>query len=60
VGSVIGAVIGTLLIRLIDNGLVMSRIDANWFKFALGVLTIGSVIFNGTIQRAAARLARSR
>jgi ribose/xylose/arabinose/galactoside ABC-type transport system permease subunit len=60
VGSVIGAVIGTLLIRLIDNGLVMSRIDANWFKFALGVLTIGSVIFNGSIQRAAARLARSR
>jgi simple sugar transport system permease protein len=58
VGSVLGAIIGTLLIRFIDNGLVMSRIDANWFKFALGGLTIGSVIVNGAVQRAATRLRR--
>lgn len=58
VGSIVGALIGTLLIRVIDNGLVMARIDANWFKFALGALTIGSVILNGAVQRAAMRLRR--
>ncbi|HEX2889250.1 ABC transporter permease [Vineibacter terrae] len=58
VGSVVGALIGTLLIRFIDNGLVMSRIDANWFKFALGVLTVASVILNGAVQRYAVRLRR--
>jgi simple sugar transport system permease protein len=55
---VVGALIGTLLIRFIDNGLVMSRIDANWFKFALGVLTVASVIMNGAVQRYAVRLRR--
>lgn len=58
IGSIVGALIGALLIRIIDNGLVMSRIDANWFKFALGALTIGSVILNGAVQRFAIRLRR--
>ena len=46
IGTVFGAVIGTLLIRTIDNGLVLSRVDANWFKFAIGVLTMFAVIAN--------------
>jgi simple sugar transport system permease protein len=40
VGAVLGAIVGALLIRVIDNGLVMSQVDANWFKFAVGGLTI--------------------
>ncbi|MFI4995566.1 MAG: ABC transporter permease [Hyphomicrobiales bacterium] len=58
IGSVAGALIGTLLIRFIDNGLVMSRIDANWFKFALGLLTVASVILNGAVRRYALKLRR--
>jgi ribose/xylose/arabinose/galactoside ABC-type transport system permease subunit len=58
IGSVVGALIGTLLIRFIDNGLVMSRIDANWFKFALGLLTVASVILNGAVRRYALKLRR--
>lgn len=46
IGSIIGAVIGTGMIRIMENGLVMSRIDANWFKLALGTLTVGSVVLN--------------
>jgi simple sugar transport system permease protein len=46
IGTVFGAVIGTLLIRTIDNGLVLSRVDANWFKFAIGLLTMFAVIAN--------------
>ena len=46
IGTVFGAIVGTLLIRVIDNGLVLSRVDANWFKFAIGVLTMFAVIAN--------------
>jgi simple sugar transport system permease protein len=35
---------------VIDNGLVMARIDANWFRFAIGALTILAVILNTTLR----------
>ena len=53
IGSMIGFIVGTTLIRVIDNGLVMSRIDANWFKFAIGALTILAVIPNTWVRRRA-------
>jgi ribose/xylose/arabinose/galactoside ABC-type transport system permease subunit len=56
VGSVLGAVLGALLIRLIDNGLVMARVDANWFKMAVGILTVAAVIFNEAVRRQARRI----
>ncbi|MER9234592.1 ABC transporter permease [Mesorhizobium sp. M0622] len=46
VGSIIGAIIGAILIRSIDNGLVMSRVNAEWFRTALGVLIVVSVVLN--------------
>ncbi|MBN9243026.1 MAG: ABC transporter permease [Mesorhizobium sp.] len=51
IGTVFGAIIGTLLIRTIDNGLVLSRVDANWFKFAIGVLTMFAVIANAWMAK---------
>ena len=39
IGSVV-SVIGTLLIRR-HRQRVMARIDANWFRFAIGALTVG-------------------
>jgi ribose/xylose/arabinose/galactoside ABC-type transport system permease subunit len=56
IGSVVGFVIGTLLIRVIDNGLVMARIDANWFRFAIGALTILAVILNTTLRARARKM----
>lgn len=53
IGSVAGFVIGGALIRVIDNGLVMARIDANWFRLAIGSLTILAVILNITLRRRA-------
>lgn len=46
IGVVLGGIIGAILIRVIDNGLVLSQIDANWFKFAIGFLTIFAVVVN--------------
>ncbi len=53
VGNIQGAVVGALLIRVIDNGLVLSRVDANWFKLAIGALTIFAVIANSALRRRA-------
>ena len=53
IGTVAGGIIGTTLIRVIDNGLVLSAVDANWFKFAIGVLTIFAVVANAWMRRRA-------
>lgn len=51
IGSIIGGVIGATLIRIIDNGMVLSQIDANWFKFAIGALTILAVVGNSWLRK---------
>jgi simple sugar transport system permease protein len=53
IGTVLGAIVGALLIRVIDNGLVLSRVDANWFKFAIGGLTIFAVVANSWLRQTA-------
>ncbi len=50
VGTILGGIVGAILIRVIDNGLVLSRVDANWFKMALGALTVFAVIMNAWLR----------
>ena len=50
IGTILGGVVGAILIRVIDNGLVLSRVDANWFKMALGALTVFAVILNAWLR----------
>ena len=50
-GSVLGALVGALLVRSIDNGFIMARINVEYFRLALGALTIAAVIFNTDLQR---------
>ena len=50
IGTVFGAIVGALLIRVIDNGLVLSHVDANWFKFAIGALTVFAVVANSWLR----------
>ena len=56
VGTVLGAIVGALLIRVIDNGLVLSEVDANWFKCAVGALTIFAVVANSWLRWTARRI----
>jgi simple sugar transport system permease protein len=51
IGSIIGGLIGATLIRVIDNGMVMSQIDGTWFKFAIGALTILAVVGNAWLRK---------
>jgi simple sugar transport system permease protein len=50
-GSILGGIIGAMLIRVIDNGMVMSQVDSNWFKFAVGALTIFAVVGNSWLRK---------
>lgn len=56
IGTIFGAIVGALLIRVIDNGLVLSQVDANWFQFAIGGLTILAVVSNAWLRRMARRI----
>jgi simple sugar transport system permease protein len=55
VGNVLGVIIGLAIIRVIDGGMIISRIDGTWFNFAVGFLIIIAVIGNTWLgQRARA------
>jgi simple sugar transport system permease protein len=56
VGSVLGAIVGMAIIRVIDAGMIMSRVDASWFKFAIGLLTVVAVIANAWLGRTARKI----
>ena len=58
VGSVVGAVIGALLIAFIENIIILTRIDANWFRFAVGAMIVAAVMINKFAGAAAARARR--
>ena len=51
IGSILGGLIGAVLIRVIDNGMVMSQVNSNWFQFAVGALTILAVVGNAWLRR---------
>jgi ribose/xylose/arabinose/galactoside ABC-type transport system permease subunit len=46
IGVPTGAIIGALLIALIENILILSGINANWFSFAVGAMIVLAVVLN--------------
>ena len=56
IGTVFGAMIGAILIRFLESGIIMARIDAEWFRAGLGTLIILSVVFNTYISRRATQI----
>ncbi len=56
IGTVVGAMIGAILIRFLESGIIMARIDAEWFRAGLGTLIILSVVFNTYISRRATQI----
>jgi len=56
VGTVLGTVIGSFLIRIIDNGLVMASAPGYWFRVFIGLITIVAVIINVTLGKRISKL----
>ncbi len=54
-GSVIGAVLGTLIVGSVMSGLVIAGAPPYYFRAFLGLVLMGAVVINMRVQRLAAR-----
>jgi simple sugar transport system permease protein len=49
-GSVLGAACGALLFGMVQQGIVFSGVDSDWYKVFLGAVLIGAVLLNNSVQ----------
>jgi len=52
-GSAIGAVFGALTVGMVQQGIVFTGIDSDWFLVFLGAMLIVAVLVNNYIRRRA-------
>jgi rhamnose transport system permease protein len=50
-GSIIGTALGVLILAVLQNGLALAGVDANWITFAIGVTLIAGVLINQWLQK---------
>ncbi|GIV81437.1 MAG: hypothetical protein KatS3mg051_0791 [Anaerolineae bacterium] len=53
-GSVIGAVFGALTVGMVQQGIIYTGVDSDWFMVFLGAMLIVAVLVNNYIRRRAA------
>jgi ribose transport system permease protein len=56
-GTVIGAVIGMLIIQVISSGIIFFGIDATWSTFVTGAVIVIAVVLDQVVKRQRARRA---
>jgi simple sugar transport system permease protein len=49
-GSAIGAVLGALIFGMVQQGIVITGIDADWFQVFLGIMLLGAVLANNYMR----------
>lgn len=54
-GSVIGAVLGALIVGMVQQGIIFTGIDSDWFLVILGLMLISAVLINNFIRNRAAQ-----
>jgi simple sugar transport system permease protein len=52
-GSAVGAVLGALIFGMVQQGIVITGVDADWFQLFLGVMLVAAVLFNDFVRRRA-------
>ena len=52
-GSAVGASLGALIFALVQQGIVVTGVDADWFQVFIGGILLGAVMFNNFIRRRA-------
>ena len=50
-GSAIGAVLGALVFGMVQQGIVIAGVDADWFQVFLGAMLVVAVLVNERIRR---------
>jgi simple sugar transport system permease protein len=53
-GSAIGALFGALIVGMVQQGIVFTGIDSDWFLVFLGAMLIVAVLVNNYIRKRAA------
>jgi simple sugar transport system permease protein len=53
-GSVVGAALGALIFAMVQQGIVITGVDGDWYQVVLGSVLVVAVIFNNFIRRKAA------
>jgi simple sugar transport system permease protein len=54
-GSAIGALLGALVFGLVQQGIVIAGIDADWFQVFLGLMLLAAVLVNERVRRLVVR-----
>ncbi len=54
-GSAIGAVLGALIFGIVQQGIVITGVDADWFQVFLGAMLVVAVLVNSGIRRRVAQ-----
>ena len=52
-GSAIGASLGALVFGMVQQGIVIVGVDADWFQVFLGAVLLAAVVFNDWVRRRA-------
>lgn len=54
-GSAVGAALGALIFSMVQQGIVITGVDGDWFQVFIGGILLGAVIFNNFVRGRAAR-----
>ncbi len=54
-GSVIGAMLGAVIFSMVQQGIVITGVDADWFQVFLGGILVAAVVLNNYIRLQAAK-----
>ncbi|RIH85690.1 Xylose transport system permease protein XylH [Calidithermus terrae] len=57
-GSVVGAGIGALILAVVQQGIVYTNIDLDWFKVMVGGMILGAVILNNYLRKLSMQVRR--
>jgi simple sugar transport system permease protein len=55
-GSPAGAALGALIFGMVQQGIVITGVDADWFQVFLGLVLVAAAVFNYAVRRRAAEL----
>ena len=50
-GSAVGALLGALIFGMVQQGIVITGVDADWFQVFLGVMLLAAVVANNSVRR---------
>lgn len=51
VGTIVGTVLGVLIITFLEFGLIMAKVPGFWYKIILGMLIVAVVVINKVIEQ---------